>query len=83
MFKLGDKVIANENSDYHNLVGEIIEIRTGDEKDTYNIGDDIYVCFEVPEREIEKELEKVMMQPIDKIVLDEVIMAEDMIELNI
>lgn len=42
---IGECVCANETTEYKGLVGPIIEIRTGTDKDTDNNTEDIYVDF--------------------------------------
>lgn len=49
-FAVGDRIIATD-SDYAGLKGYITEIRTGADKDTENETDDIYCCFDFPEKE--------------------------------
>lgn len=88
-YKIGGYVIANENSAFYNgLIGVIREIRTGEDKDTDNETDDIYVCFDVPANpELIKEIEANFSGiygyelKIDDIALDEVIMPCDMLDI--
>ena len=87
-YGIGDTVRANGCSPYAGLVGEIFEIRTGRDKDTDNSGPDIYVSFETPTdptliATLEKKFSDMYQNPmsIDKLALDEVIMAPDMLEI--
>jgi hypothetical protein len=87
VFTVGDRVLANDSSEYEGLYGEIIEIKTDPDKDTDNEGVDIHVCFEVPEdkkliSEIEDKFSKLYgeSKTIDEIALDLVIMTPDMID---
>lgn len=66
---------------YRGLYGTVIEYRTGEDKDTDNEYDDIYVCFERPQspddiKIIEDRFSKLYCRKmtIDEIALDEVIM---------
>lgn len=45
-FEVGSIVRANAKSIYEGKIGEIIEIRTDNDKETDNYGPDIYVDFE-------------------------------------
>lgn len=82
-FAVGDRIIATD-SDYAGLKGYITQIRTGADKDTENETDDIYCCFDFPEKEEEiKLLEEHFSdlfgeeKTIDDIAIDLVIMAPD------
>lgn len=84
---LGRKVRANDFSDYEGLVGEIVEIREGEEKETDNDGVDFYVAFEIPKNEeLIRKIEKTFSilydeeLSLDDIALDGVIMSKDMLE---
>lgn len=89
IFTVGSRVKANSISEeYEGLYGEIVEIRTGEDRETENEGIDldIYVRFEIPEhpQDIEK-IEKRFSEygepkTIDEIALDLVIMGEDELE---
>lgn len=80
---VGDRIIATD-SDYAGLKGWITEIRTGADKETANVTDDVYCCFEIPETEKEQQLleehfsdlygEK---KTLDDLCLDMVIMAPE------
>ena len=85
-YAIGDIVVANDASEYEGLVGRIIEIRDGADKDTENETPDIYCSFEVPLiAEDIKTLEETFSdlyeesKTIDDITLDMVIMAPEMI----
>ncbi len=47
-FKIGDLIYANNQSDYEGLLGRVLEIRDGEDRDTENDTPDIYCEFEVP-----------------------------------
>lgn len=47
-YRIGATVIANEKSSYAGLVGEICEIRTGEDKETENETPEIVCCFNIP-----------------------------------
>ena len=47
-YAIGDIIVATDASEYEGLVGRIIEIRDGADKDTENETPDIYCSFEVP-----------------------------------
>ena len=47
-YRIGATVIANEKSAYEGLVGEICEIRTGEDKETENETPEIFCRFEPP-----------------------------------
>lgn len=88
VFTIGNRVFANESSEYSGLYGEVIEIRTGDDKDTDNEGIDVYVSFEVPEdeeliAELEDRFSELYGEPktIDEIALDLVIMSPEMLDI--
>ena len=82
-FAVGDRIIATD-SDYAGLKGYITEIRTGADKDTENETDDIYCCFDSPEKEeeirlLEEHFSELFGEPKtrDDIAIDLVIMAPD------
>lgn len=82
-FAVGDRIIATD-SDYAGLKGYITEIRTGADKDTENETDDIYCCFDFPEKEekiklLEENFSELFGEPKtrDDIAIDLVIMAPD------
>ena len=81
---IGQKVIANSLTPYKGLLGEIIDIKIGDEKETDNEGDDIYVRFICPSdykscKELERRFSKLnrALITVDYIAFDEVIMFRD------
>ena len=87
-YYVGMRVVANENSDYAGLTGTITEIRTGDDKDTENPGEDIYCAFDEPEEggspgitEIEERFSELYGAPktVGDLGFDEVVMAPDML----
>ena len=47
-YKVGGRIVANEASDYAGLFGNILEIRTEDDRETDNDTPDIYCAFEAP-----------------------------------
>lgn len=51
IFKIGQRVRTTPDSDYAGLEGMILEIRTGEEKETDNPTPDILCCFALPESE--------------------------------
>lgn len=84
-FFIGEK-ISSYDLDFTGLKldGNIIEIITGEDKETDNIGDDIAVCFDLPEddesiKKIEKHFSKLYQEPksIDDIALDYVLESGD------
>ena len=85
-FTIGEKIYANENSEWEGLLGYITEIRTDGDKETENETPDIYCSFEVPAipediRELEERFSDLYGEPkaIEDIPLDLVIMAPEMI----
>mgnify|MGYP005776327701 CR=1 FL=1 len=85
-YAVGQRVIANDVSDYEGLVGTITEIREGEDKETENKTVDIYCDFEVPAspyeiQKLEKRFSEVYGCPkqVDDLSLDEVIMAPEML----
>lgn len=86
-YKIGDRIVATDVSDeYEGLIGYITEIRDGIDKDTENETPDIYCTFYEPEmpydiEQIEKRFSESYREQkkIEDIILDEVIMAPDMI----
>ena len=85
-FFVGDKIIATK-SDYAGLKGYITEIRTGKDKETENVTDDIYCCFEIPENNteiklLEEHFSDLYGEPktIDELCFDCVIMAPEEVE---
>ena len=85
-YAIGDIIVATDASEYEGLVGRILEIRDGADKDTENETPDIYCSFEVPLFEndikaLEETFSDLYEEPktIDDITLDMVIMAPEMI----
>lgn len=85
-YRVGDRIIGTDASEYEGLIGTITEIRDGEDKDTENETPDIYCDFEVPDSpEAIKRLEEVFSnlydepKTVDDICLDLVIMAPEMI----
>lgn len=85
-YVIGDIVVATDASEYEGLVGRLIEIRDGTDKDTENETPDIYCSFEVPLlaediKALEETFSDLYEEPktIDDISLDMVIMAPEMI----
>lgn len=86
-YKLGDRVLANDKSEYDGLFGTIIEIRDGDDKETDNDTPDFYVEFLPPVfpaeiAELEDRFSKLYRQKktLDDLSLDQVIMAPEMLQ---
>lgn len=85
-YRIGATVIANEKSSYAGLVGEICEIRTGEDKEIENETPEIFCRFELPKLSADiTELEKrfsdacVTKKKIEDIPLDSVIMSPEML----
>lgn len=85
-YVVGGKVIATRETEYEGLIGKIIEIRDGEDKETDNDTPDIYCCFAEPVMSVNKEKLKkrfsdLWQQPmeIEDINLDQPVMAPDMI----
>lgn len=83
-FKIGQRVRTTPDSDYAGLSGVILEIHTGEDKETDNPTPDIHCCFDYPESEIQvQKLEERfsslynMPKKLDELALDEVIMSPD------
>lgn len=51
IFKPGQRVRTTDASDYAGLEGVILEIHTGEDKETDNLTPDIHCCFDFPESE--------------------------------
>lgn len=86
-YTIGEKIYANENSDWEGLFGFITEIRTDEDRETENETPDIYCSFEPPVLpedivELEKRFSVLYGEPkkLEDISLDEVIMAPEMID---
>jgi hypothetical protein len=86
-FMIRQKIIGNSVSGkYEGLTGHITEIRTGNDRDTDNETEDIYVCFDPPEdsvliQKVEAAFSESYQEPktIEDIPLDLVIMAPEML----
>lgn len=86
-YTIGERIYANEQSDWEGLFGVITEIRTDEDKETENETPDIYCSFDVPVlpavvKELEERFSNLYREPkkMEDISLDEVIMAPEMIE---
>lgn len=53
ILKPGQRVRTTDDSDYAGLEGIILEIHTGEDKETDNLTPDIHCCFDFPESEAE------------------------------
>lgn len=85
-YKVGGRIVANEASDYAGLFGNILEIRTEDDRETDNDTPDIYCAFEAPVLSEDRlALEQTFSQlyreqkHIEDLGLDMVIMGPEMI----
>ena len=85
-YKVGGRIVANEASDYAGLFGNILEIRTEDDRETDNDTPDIYCAFEAPVLSADRlALEQTFSQlyreqkHIEDLGLDMVIMGPEMI----
>lgn len=85
-YTIGEQIAANDQSEYEGLVGTIIEIRDGDDKETENETPDICCSFDEPVlpediAALEKRLSELYEQPkvLEELALDYVVMAPDMI----
>ncbi len=84
IFKPGQRVRTTDASDYAGLDGVILEIHTGEDKETDNLTPDIHCCFDFPEseadiRKLEERFSSLYNMPkkLDELALDEVIMSPD------
>lgn len=66
-------IIYAKSTDYTGLIGRVLEIVTGKDKETDNLEDDIYVCFYEPDDWSKISLPK-------NSAIDCVIMAPSMLE---
>lgn len=80
-YQIGAQIVANEQSEYQGLFGMITKIRDGE-----NEAPEIYCSFEAPVlpcevKELEERFSALRHEPktIDKIDLDSVLMAPEMI----
>ena len=85
-FIIGEEIIGTDQSEYKNLIGYIVEIRTDSDRETENETPDIYCSFEPPTSAYDiEELEAVFSdlydepKKMDDIILDMVIMSPEMI----
>lgn len=85
-YKVGGRIIANEASDYAGLFGNILEIRTEDDRETDNDTPDIYCAFDPPVLSTNRlALEQTFSQlyheqkHIEDLCLDMVIMGPEMV----
>lgn len=85
-YTIGEQIAANEQSEYEGLVGVIVEIRDGDDKETENDTPDIYCSFDEPLlsediAEIERRFSELYGEEksFEEIALDYVAMAPEMI----
>lgn len=86
-YHIGDRVRVLDGDDYSGLIGTIIEIRDGEDKETDNETPDVYCCFDDPEtpeviQEIEERFSRLYdeLKTLEDICLDEVIMDPDFLE---
>ena len=86
IYRIGAAVIANGKSIYAGLIGEICEIRTGEDKETENEMPEIFCRFEPPKlssdiSELEKKFSDTCMteEKIEDMPLDSVIMSPEML----
>lgn len=84
ILKPGQCVRTTNDSDYAGLEGVILEIHTGEDKETDNLTPDIHCCFDYPESEIQvQKLEERfsslynMPKKLEELGLDEIIMSPD------
>lgn len=66
--KVGDRVVANHNSEYEGLNGVILAIKDTD-KTTSNVGVDYHVRFDEPSDDINIKVD-VLAGGIDEVILD-------------
>lgn len=86
IYRIGDTIIGNAESEYAGLFGSILEIRSGEDKETENETPDIYCRFCEPilsadVAELEETFSNLYKEKktLDDITLDMVIMAPDML----
>ena len=53
ILKPGQRVRSTDDSDYAGLEGIILEIHTGEDKETDNLTPDIHCCFDYPESDVQ------------------------------
>lgn len=85
-YTIGDRIVGTDESEYEGLFGTILEIRTGEDKETDNDTPDFHCEFLTPVlpaevKELEARFSDLYRQKktIADIALDEVIMAPEMI----
>ena len=85
-YEIGAEIIGTDKSEYEGLFGVITEIRDGEDKDSENETPDLYCAFETPAlpfdvNRLEGIFSKLYDKPktLDDIILDEVIMAPEMV----
>lgn len=86
-YTIGEKIVANGESEYEGLIGTITEIRTGTDKETENDTPDIYCHFAPPVlpgeiQKIEQRFSRLFgeKKTVRDLGLDLVIMAPEMLE---
>ena len=85
-YVIGEDIVGTEESAYEGLIGKIYEIRTGTDKETYNLFPDLYCKFEAPitEYDIQKFEERFSKlcgekKCLEDICLDSVILSPNML----
>ena len=85
-YRVGDKIIGSDQSEYAGLIGSILEIRDGDDKETENDTPDIYCSFDPPVLPADIAKTEATFsslygekKKLDDICFDEVIMSPEMI----
>ena len=85
-YRIGGKIVGSDQSEYAGLIGSILEIRDGDDKETENDTPDIYCSFDPPALPADiAELEAVFSdlynekKTLHDICFDMVIMAPEML----
>ena len=85
-YTVGQRVLANDASEFDGLIGTITQICVGENKDTDNDGPEVHVDFDIPDsKEIIADLEERFSRlyqddmSINDICLDDVILSPEMI----
>jgi len=85
-YTIGEQITATDQSEYEGLVGSIVEIRDGDDKETENDTPDIYCSFDEPILSediavLEQRFSELYEEPkvLEELILDYVVMAPEMI----
>lgn len=85
-YKIGEQIIGTEQSEYEGLIGTIVKIIDGEDKETENPAPDFYCCFTPPVlpydlKQLEQTFSNLYDSPktLEDIALDSVIMAPEMI----